>query len=65
MVYRYHRPDESIGGRRKGSRKTATAVKTFRAATALVVFGVPLATCATALLGYGVLKAYKRITGSS
>ncbi len=45
------------------SAKATTAAKAFRALTAVVVFGIPLVTGAVALIGYGVHKAYKRITG--
>jgi hypothetical protein len=54
---------EPAGGRGKGSAKIATAAKVLRAITAVVVFGIPMVTGAAALLGYGVHKAYKRITG--
>jgi hypothetical protein len=46
----------------KGSGKISTAAKAFRAITAIAVFGVPLVAGTAALIGYGVHKAYKRIT---
>jgi len=55
----------SCDGEEKGSNKIATAVKAVRAITAIVVFGVPLITGTATLLGYGIHKAYKRITGRS
>jgi hypothetical protein len=50
-------------GKRGGPTKIPWTVKAFRTATALVVFGVPLAVGASALIGYGAYHAYKRITG--
>ncbi len=60
-----HRPGEPSSKQRKASGKIGTAAKAFRAITAIVVFGVPLVAGTVTLLGYGVYKAYKRITGSS
>jgi hypothetical protein len=54
--------DEPPGRQGKGSGKISTAAKAFRAITAIVVFGVPLVAGTAALIGYGVHKAYKRIT---
>jgi hypothetical protein len=54
--------DEPPGRQGKGSGKISTAAKAFRAITAIVVFGVPLVVGTTALLSYGVHKAYKLIT---
>ncbi len=59
------RPGEPASGQGKASGTIATAAKAFRAITAIVVFGIPLVTGTATLLGYGVYKAYKRITGSS
>jgi hypothetical protein len=59
------RPGEPAEGQGKAPGKIATAAKAFRAVTAIVVFGIPLVTGTATLLGYGVYKAYKRITGSS
>ena len=59
------RPDAPASGQGKVSGKVATAAKVIRAVTAIVVFGVPLVTGTATLLGYGIYKAYKRITGSS
>lgn len=56
--YRYREPASRQG-------RITTAEKVFRAMTAVVVFGIPLVTGAAVLLGYGVHKAYKRITGGS
>ena len=47
-----------------GPAKIAAPIKVFRATTALVVFGLPLAVGACTIIGYGVRQAYKRITGS-
>jgi len=54
--------EEPSGRQEKGSGKISTAAKAFRAITAIVVFGVPLVAGTAALIGYGVHKAYKRIT---
>jgi hypothetical protein len=59
------RPGESAGGQGKAPGKAAAAVKAIRAITAIVVFGVPLVTGTATLLGYGVHKAYKRMTRGS
>jgi hypothetical protein len=59
------RSGEGIDGAEKEPKKIATAAKAFRAVTAVVVFGIPLITGTATLLGYGVYKAYKRITGRS
>ena len=56
------RPGQPASGQGKASGKIATAAKAIRAVTAIVVFGVPLITGTVTLLGYGVYKAYKRIT---
>jgi hypothetical protein len=67
--YRYspdsRRLGESASGQGKASGKIGTAAKLIRAVTSIVVFGVPLVTGTAALLGYGIYKAYKRITASS
>jgi hypothetical protein len=60
-----HKPAEPVNGQGKGSKKIATAAKAVRAITAIIVFGVPLITGTATLLGYGVYKAYKRMTGRS
>ena len=59
------RPVEPAGEPGRASGKIATAAKAIRAITAIVVFGVPLVTGTATLLGYGVYKAYKRVTGGS
>jgi hypothetical protein len=59
------RPGEPVSGQGKASGKIANATKAIRAITAIVVFGVPLVTGTATLLGYGVYKAYKRMTGRS
>lgn len=56
------RSGEPAKGQQEQSGKFATAAKAIRALTAIVVFGVPLVTGTATLLGYGVYKAYKRIT---
>jgi hypothetical protein len=56
---------EPASGQEKGSGRLTTAEKAFRAVTAVVVFGIPLVTGGAAVLGYGVHKAYMRITGRS
>jgi hypothetical protein len=54
---------ESAGGQGEGSGIIVTATKAIRAVTAIVVFGVPLVAGTAALLGYGVYKTYKRLSG--
>jgi hypothetical protein len=44
--------------------KISTVVKIFRATTAVVVFGIPLAVGTATLLGYGVVKAFQHLKGS-
>ncbi|OPY71986.1 MAG: hypothetical protein A4E63_01365 [Syntrophorhabdus sp. PtaU1.Bin050] len=56
------RPGDSARAPGKTSGRISTAEKVFRAATAILVFGVPLIAGTAALLGYGVSKAYRRIT---
>ena len=56
-------PGEPAGA--QSSTKIATAAKIFRATTAIVVFGIPLVTGTATLVGYGLYKAYKRITNTS
>jgi hypothetical protein len=60
-----HGPGEPAGAQEKGSGKLATAAKIVRATTAIIVFGIPLITGTATLVGYGLYKAYKRITGTS
>jgi hypothetical protein len=60
-----HRSSGGADGQGKGSKKIATAAKVVRAITSIVVFGVPLIAGTTALLGYGIHKAYRRMTGRS
>jgi len=57
------RPDEPASERGKASGKIGTVTRAMRATSAIVVFGIPLVTGAAAVLGYGVYRAYKRITG--
>lgn len=45
------------------SGKLATAAKVFRAATAIVVFGIPLLVGTVAVVGYGAHEVYKRLRG--
>ncbi|OPX93291.1 MAG: hypothetical protein A4E62_00817 [Syntrophorhabdus sp. PtaU1.Bin002] len=59
------RPDDPARTPGKTSGRISTAEKVFRAATAILVFGVPLVAGTAALLGYGVSKAYRRITRKS
>ncbi|HBA54939.1 MAG TPA: hypothetical protein DCZ04_10950 [Syntrophorhabdus aromaticivorans] len=63
--FREHRPGDSARPPGKTPGRISTAEKVFRAATALVVFGIPLVAGTAALLGYGVSKAYRRITRKS
>ena len=56
---------EAAGAQGKGSGKIATASKIIRATTAIIVFGIPLVTGTATLVGYGLYRAYKRITGTS
>jgi hypothetical protein len=60
-----HKFGEPPNGQGKGSKKIATAIKTIRAITAIVVFGIPLVTGTVTLLGYGIYEAYKRMTSRS
>jgi len=60
-----HGPDEPDGAQGKASEKIATAAKMVRATTAILVFGIPLVTGTATLVGYGLYKTYKRITGTS
>ncbi|MBA4391066.1 MAG: hypothetical protein C0399_09020 [Syntrophus sp. (in: bacteria)] len=60
-----HRSGEPVNRQGKGPKKITVAAKAIRAITAIVVFGVPLAAGAATLIGYGVYKAYKNITGRS
>jgi hypothetical protein len=61
----HRRSSEPANGQEEGSGKIAAASKAIRAITAIVVFGVPLVTGTATLLGYGVYKAYKRMTKGS
>ena len=56
------RQDRETGGRGV-PRKIGLAAKVFRATTAVVVFGIPLAVGLTAVIGYGVSRACKRLAG--
>ncbi len=49
----------------KKAGKLDTAAKVVRAATAIVVFGIPLAVGTAALVGYGACKLYGMIRGRS
>jgi hypothetical protein len=60
-----HGSSEPVGTQEKGSGKIAFAAKIVRATTAIIVFGIPLVTGTATLVGYGLYKAYKRITGTS
>ena len=60
-----HRSGEPANEQVKGSKRIATATKTIRAITAIVVFGIPLVTGTVTLLGYGIYEAYKRMTSRS
>ncbi len=46
-----------------GPGKTAWAAKTFRAVTAVLIFGVPLALGVSAMIGYGIHEARRRMAG--
>jgi hypothetical protein len=48
--------------RERKSGKLAGAATVLRAATAIVVFGIPLLAGAAAIIGYGAHAVYKRIT---
>lgn len=61
----HHRSGEPIDRQRRGPKKFATAAKAIRAVTAIVFFGIPLVIGTATLLGYGIHKAYKRITERS
>lgn len=54
---------EHADGREEESERVAPAEKTFRVGTAIAVFGVPLVAGVAALIGYGVQKLIKAITG--
>ena len=54
------KPGGHAGEQGEGPGRLAKAV---RAVTAIVVFGIPVVTATAALVGYGIHKAYKRITG--
>ncbi len=54
--------DELPGRQGKGSGTITAAAKAFRAITAIVIFGIPLVAGTSALIGYGVHRAFKRIT---
>jgi hypothetical protein len=56
---------EPVSGHDKGSAGVSPGAKAFRAATAIVVFGIPLVTGAAAILSYAVRTTYKRIKGDS
>ncbi len=58
------RSEETAGGQREGSGRL-TAAKAFRAVSAIVVFGIPLLAGTAALVGCGLHRVYKRITGSA
>lgn len=60
-----HKSGEPAKGQGKEPRNIAKAAKAIRAITSIVVFGIPLVTGTATLLGYGVYKAYKRITSRS
>ena len=57
-----HRFDEPPSQQGKGSGTITNAAKAFRAISAIVVFGIPLVAGTAALIGYGVHRAFKRIT---
>jgi len=60
-----YRNDFRTKTRKRGaSMKVAWPVKAFRAATALLVFAVPLALGASAVIGYGLCRACKRMKRS-
>ena len=50
-------------GQNKKSDEISPAAKAFRAATAIVVFGIPLVAGAATLLSCGVRAIYKRMKG--
>ncbi len=56
----------TISGRQvEGSGILSSTAKAFRAVTAVVVFGIPLAVGGSLLLGYGLHRIYSRLTGRS
>jgi len=57
------RTSKSAVEKNKMSGEVSPPVKTFRAATAVVVFGIPRA-AAAAILRYAVKSIYKRMRGS-
>jgi hypothetical protein len=59
------RPGGDAEEQEKAPEKVTAAAKAFRAITAVVVFGVPLAIGTASLLAYGVHSVYKRMTGRS
>lgn len=60
---RDRRSGKDVDKEGKVPKKIPAAAKVIRATFAIVVFGVPLITGTAALLGYGVHKAYERLTG--
>jgi len=54
----------SDSGQNKKSDEISPAAKAFRAATAIVVFGIPLVAGAATLLSCGVRAIYKRMKGT-
>jgi len=58
------RTSKSAVEKNKMSGEVSPPVKTFRAVTAVVVFGIPLAAGTAAILSYAVKSIYKRMRGS-
>ena len=54
------KPGEPASGQGKGPGRFEKAV---RATTAIVVFGIPAVALTAALVGCGIHKVYKRLTG--
>jgi TPP-dependent pyruvate/acetoin dehydrogenase alpha subunit len=59
------KPQPGEPGRGGKEMKISPVAKTFRATTAVVVFGVPLAVGAATLLCYGAAKVLRRLTSRS
>ena len=59
-----NRTGGSDSGQNKESDEISPAAKTFRAATAIIVFGIPLVVGAATILSCGVRTIYKRMKGT-
>lgn len=56
-----HNISDKSANDQKDSGKIAAAVKTARATSAIIFFGIPVIIGTVSLLGYGASKVYKRI----